>query len=232
MLSERLRRPPVLRRTGTVAAETHASHDWIVCRRVQRLRRRIPRTRPERWLLCKLRPKRRRDLRRKRPGYRHMSGAPPNNLLKERVIAFGFMFHQWALSRAWVVPAQARAPPGPRPGARRLPPTTPSDCAPKRRPAAGRYAPLSCGSACRQRCRGETRRRCRGKAGWPKQDMAGVFFRTALLDYVLYRQYFPLHALGLYERRRRDRLNLAAPAACAGASAALLPEAASARSLS
>jgi len=37
---------------------------------------------------------------------------------------------------------------------------------------------------------------------WPKQDMAGVFFRTALLDYVLYRQYFPLHALGLYERRR------------------------------
>ena len=43
---------------------------------------------------------------------------------------------------------------------------------------------------------------------WPKQDMAGVFFRTALLDYVLYRQYFPLHALGLYERRRRQRLNL------------------------
>ena len=38
--------------------------------------------------------------------------------------------------------------------------------------------------------------------GWPKQDMAGVFFRTALLDYVLYRQYFPLHALALYERRQ------------------------------
>ena len=32
--------------------------------------------------------------------------------------------------------------------------------------------------------------------------MVGVFFRTALLDYVLYRQYFPLDALGLYERRR------------------------------
>ena len=47
---------------------------------------------------------------------------------------------------------------------------------------------------------------------WPKQDMAGVFFRTALLDYMLYRQYFPLHALGLYERRRRARLDLAAPA--------------------
>ncbi|MYA67807.1 MAG: FAD-dependent oxidoreductase [Gammaproteobacteria bacterium] len=41
--------------------------------------------------------------------------------------------------------------------------------------------------------------------GWPKQDMAGVFFRTALLDYELYRQYFPLHAIGLYERRRRAR---------------------------
>ena len=46
---------------------------------------------------------------------------------------------------------------------------------------------------------------------WPKQDMAGVFFRTALLDYVLYRQYFPLHALGLYERRRRARLDLTTP---------------------
>ena len=40
---------------------------------------------------------------------------------------------------------------------------------------------------------------------WPKQDPAGVFFRTALLDYVLYRQYFPLHALALYEQRRRVR---------------------------
>ena len=39
--------------------------------------------------------------------------------------------------------------------------------------------------------------------GWPRQDMAGVFFRTALLDYVLYRQYFPMHALGLYEERRK-----------------------------
>ena len=37
---------------------------------------------------------------------------------------------------------------------------------------------------------------------WPRQDMAGIFFGTALLDYALYRQYFPLHALGLYEQRR------------------------------
>ena len=56
---------------------------------------------------------------------------------------------------------------------------------------------------------------------WPKQDMAGVFFRTALLDYVLYRQYFPLHALGLYERRRRDRLNPAARLAAEAASVSL-----------
>ena len=40
---------------------------------------------------------------------------------------------------------------------------------------------------------------------WPKQDAAGVFFRTAVLDYVLYRQYFPLHALALYEQRRRSQ---------------------------
>ena len=40
---------------------------------------------------------------------------------------------------------------------------------------------------------------------WPRQDMAGVFFRTALLDYELYRQYFPLHALGLFEQRRASR---------------------------
>ncbi len=44
---------------------------------------------------------------------------------------------------------------------------------------------------------------------WPKQDMAGVFFRTALLDYVLYRQYFPLYALGLYEKRQKTRQMLA-----------------------
>jgi lanosterol synthase len=41
---------------------------------------------------------------------------------------------------------------------------------------------------------------------WPQQDPAGVFFRTALLDYTLYRQYFPLWALSLYESRRIERL--------------------------
>ena len=61
---------------------------------------------------------------------------------------------------------------------------------------------------------------------WPRQDMAGVFFRTALLDYVLYRQYFPLHALALYEQRRRERLGLAALAPCAADASLPLPEAA------
>lgn len=40
---------------------------------------------------------------------------------------------------------------------------------------------------------------------WNRQDMSGVFFRTALLDYELYRQYFPLHALSLFEQRRAAR---------------------------
>ena len=41
---------------------------------------------------------------------------------------------------------------------------------------------------------------------WPRQDVAGAFLRTGVVHYDLYRQYFPLHALGLYERRRRGRL--------------------------
>ncbi len=40
---------------------------------------------------------------------------------------------------------------------------------------------------------------------WPEEEPAGLFFRTALLDYRLYRVYFPLWALGLYEDRRRTR---------------------------
>ncbi len=63
---------------------------------------------------------------------------------------------------------------------------------------------------------------------WPKQDMAGVFFRTALLDYVLYRQYFPLHALALYEQRRRQRLGLGDHAPCAADTSPPPPEAAAA----
>ena len=40
---------------------------------------------------------------------------------------------------------------------------------------------------------------------WPKQDPEGVFFHTALLDYVLYRRYFPVWALGAYESRKKTR---------------------------
>lgn len=40
---------------------------------------------------------------------------------------------------------------------------------------------------------------------FPKEDPAGVFFHTALLHYELYRSYFPVWALGLYETRRLER---------------------------
>lgn len=40
---------------------------------------------------------------------------------------------------------------------------------------------------------------------WPKQDPEGIFFHTALLEYRLYRRYFPVWALGLYQRRARAR---------------------------
>ncbi|MGH8576143.1 MAG: hypothetical protein ACREXJ_04365 [Gammaproteobacteria bacterium] len=42
---------------------------------------------------------------------------------------------------------------------------------------------------------------------WPAQDWTGVFFRTALLDYTLYRRYFPLWALALYRTRCGQRLH-------------------------
>lgn len=41
---------------------------------------------------------------------------------------------------------------------------------------------------------------------WRKQDPEGVFFHTALLDYVLYRRYFPVWALGAFESRRKSRV--------------------------
>ena len=46
---------------------------------------------------------------------------------------------------------------------------------------------------------------------WPRQQASGVFFRTALLEYALYRDYFPLRAIGLYEQRRRTRPGPASP---------------------
>lgn len=46
---------------------------------------------------------------------------------------------------------------------------------------------------------------------WPKQEPVGIFFHTALLDYVLYRQYFPIWALAQYESRRVERADLVQP---------------------
>jgi len=47
-----------------------------------------------------------------------------------------------------------------------------------------------------------------GSGEWPRQSPAGIFFQTALLEYALYKSYFPVWALGLYESRRRARLEL------------------------
>jgi lanosterol synthase len=40
---------------------------------------------------------------------------------------------------------------------------------------------------------------------WPRENPAGIFFRTALLDYALYKSYFPVWALAHYESRRKER---------------------------
>ena len=40
---------------------------------------------------------------------------------------------------------------------------------------------------------------------WPQEDPAGIFFRTALLDYALYKSYFPVWALAQYASRRKER---------------------------
>ena len=45
----------------------------------------------------------------------------------------------------------------------------------------------------------------RSDGTWPREDPAGVFFHTALLDYALYLPIFALHALAQYETRRADR---------------------------
>src|SRR5262249_37726109 len=50
--------------------------------------------------------------------------------------------------------------------------------------------------------------RQRDDGTWPTEPRAGVFFRTALLDYELYRFYFPVFALALHESRRLERLAL------------------------
>jgi squalene cyclase len=39
---------------------------------------------------------------------------------------------------------------------------------------------------------------------WPEEVVAGVFFNTAMLHYRLYKTYFPVWALGLYENTVRE----------------------------
>jgi len=39
---------------------------------------------------------------------------------------------------------------------------------------------------------------------WPEEGVAGVFFYTAMLHYRLYKTYFPVWALGLYENTVRE----------------------------
>ncbi|HET6338034.1 MAG TPA: FAD-dependent oxidoreductase [Polyangiales bacterium] len=47
-----------------------------------------------------------------------------------------------------------------------------------------------------------------GNGEWPREEPAGLFFRTALLEYELYRCYFPIWALAAYEARVKTRLPL------------------------
>jgi lanosterol synthase len=51
-----------------------------------------------------------------------------------------------------------------------------------------------------------------GNGQWPRQDPTGLFFRTAQLEYNLYRSYFPVWALAAFETRRAARARLFAPA--------------------
>ncbi|NUP07182.1 MAG: hypothetical protein HOW73_14095 [Polyangiaceae bacterium] len=47
-----------------------------------------------------------------------------------------------------------------------------------------------------------------GSGEWPKQAPHGAFFHTAVLEYGLYRFYFPLWALAQFETRRKERTRL------------------------
>lgn len=52
---------------------------------------------------------------------------------------------------------------------------------------------------------------------WPDQAPAGVFFHTALLDYKLYKSYFPVLALAQYETRRARHAGRVEPGRAASA---------------
>ncbi|MBL8741937.1 MAG: hypothetical protein JNK04_12605 [Myxococcales bacterium] len=44
-----------------------------------------------------------------------------------------------------------------------------------------------------------------GSGEWPRQAPHGIFFHTALLEYAMYKSYFPLWALAAFETRRKER---------------------------
>jgi lanosterol synthase len=46
---------------------------------------------------------------------------------------------------------------------------------------------------------------------WPEQEMVGIFFHTALMQYRHYKRIFPVWALGMYESRRQAELDRDAP---------------------
>lgn len=60
------------------------------------------------------------------------------------------------------------------------------------------------GSACAHEARARAARYLEGRQAadgtWPRERMVGVFFRTALVDYDLYRAYFPVWALAAHQR--------------------------------
>ncbi len=47
-----------------------------------------------------------------------------------------------------------------------------------------------------------------GSGEWPRQAPLGVFFHTALLEYSMYRSYFPVLALAAFESRHKERNDL------------------------
>lgn len=47
-----------------------------------------------------------------------------------------------------------------------------------------------------------------GSGEWPRQAPHGIFFQTALLEYALYKSYFPVWALAQFEERRKERNRL------------------------
>jgi lanosterol synthase len=55
----------------------------------------------------------------------------------------------------------------------------------------------------------------RDDGDWDSPMMSGVFFRTALLDYRLYRRFFPVWALAMRELQVRDEAPLGAPSVSA-----------------